>query len=225
MRARRIIRTGLAIAASWATLSVAAAGAAGETTITVEPTPANNAFSPETVQSTLSEAQFRWIWGAGGAGSVNPHDVQDTSTFGKLFLSGPPKNSGQFRIAASAGRFPYYCSVHPVEMRASLAVRPEAAAGYPNPFRVSWGSAETQTGSRFDVRYKVEGASAAAGTRRKRRSAWRMWREDTKSFSGVFGRRGEPVKVRSGSTYRFQARSKAGRKAKSGWSPPLVVGP
>lgn len=219
----RIGRAGIATAAAWAALCAGAASAAAETTITVEPSPANNAFSPETVESTLSEAQFRWIWGAGGAGSVNPHDVQDTATFGKLIFSGPPKNSGQFRITASAGRFPYYCSVHPVEMRASLAIRPEAAAGYPKPFRVSWGSPETETGKRFDVRYKVDGSAARA--RGARRSSWRTWREDTKSFSGVFGRRGKPERVRSGRTYRFQARSKNGNRNRSGWSPTLTVGP
>jgi plastocyanin len=211
----------VAAAAALAVLCAPAPGAGAETTITVEPSPGEESFAPRDVTTSLSDARFRWVWGSGGIGSIDRHDVLQTA---ELFSSGPPRRSGEFALSASAGRFPYICTIHP-GMRASLAVQPEAADGYPRPFRVFWGSHETQTGTHFDVRYKVERVGSLARRGKAKRSTWRVWRVDARRFSGVFGRRGKPVRVRGDRAYRFQARSKAGERRRSGWSPPLTVGP
>lgn len=214
----RIPITALAAAAALAVSLTVASAAGAETTITLEPSPGENSFAPRQVTTSISDARFRWVWGAGGVGSVNPHDVvQDDG----LFRSGPPKYSGEYEVTASAGTFPYVCTVHAPYMKGTLSVRPEGGENYPRPFRVGWAAREAETGKRFDVRYRVE--RRRSGARRAKRSAWRTWRRSTKRVAGTFGRRGKPVRVRKGLRYRFKVRSKG--SGRSDWSPPLVVGP
>lgn len=203
-----------AIVTGVAALSLPAIAAASAT-ITVEPAPFVNSFSPANSSLDLGDGSFDWEWGPGGAGAEDVHNVVQgkTSRSGKpLFGSGAPQTErpGGFSVTASAGSFPYFCQVH-LGMDGVASVRPTVTDRPGSGVRVSWASAETTTGNRFDVRYR-------AGKK------WKPWRKKTKKTSGVFGRKGKPAKA--GKKVKVQARSRQG-KARSDWSPkvPLVPQP
>jgi plastocyanin len=198
----------IALIAALGALSATPAGAQAAATITVEPTPNSNTYAPVRVTKSLDEAQFTWIWGPNGAGAVAPHDVMQDAG---LFDSGTAVTEGRYELTASAGTFPYFCSIH-FGMEARIAVRPVAAGGYPDPFGVAWASDATETGRKFDVRFKVG------------KGRWQMWRNDTTGFKAIFGRGGRPVDVDAGKTYAFQARSVRTKRKLSDWSPALKVG-
>jgi hypothetical protein len=92
-------------------------------------------------------------------------------------------------------------------------VTPMAEPGYPQPFRVLWAAPESETGKRFEVRYR-------AG-----KGEWETWLEDTSRRSAVFGRNRKPSRIRDGVEFRFEARTLRTKRKRSGWSPPLVIGP
>ncbi len=197
------------VLAALTALALAPAGAQAAATITVEPNEGSNTYAPANVIRPLDEASFTWIWGPNGAGSEAPHNVlQDAG----LFTSAEADTNLNLTVRASAGSFPYFCSIH-FGMDAKVGVRPVAASGYPDPFVVSWATRATETGRRFDVRYKAGGGK------------WRVWREDTTGLKATFGRNDQPVEIKDGVTYQFQARSKRTDKKFSGWSPTLKVGP
>jgi len=186
------------------------ATAAASITITVEPGPFNNSFAPANSSLDLGEGSFDWEWGPGGAGAEELHNVVQDD---ELFNSGEPERTrpGGFSVTASAGSFPYFCHVH-LGMDGVASVRPRVEEAGSEGVRVSWASAETTTGNRYDVRYK-------AGKK------WKSWKKKTKKASGVFGRNGKPAKARA--KVKLQARSRQGKKARSEWSPkvPLVPQP
>jgi len=199
------------IIAGTAALAVPATAAAS-VTITVEPAPFENSYAPRDATLDLGDGSFDWEWGPGGAGAEDVHNVIQGDAFGggkPLFDSGEPETErpGGFSVTASAGKFPYYCEVH-LGMDGTARVRP-TVEDRSKGVRVSWASAETTTGNRYDVRYK-------AGKK------WKSWKKKTKKTSGVFGRKGKPAKARA--KVKLQARSRQGKKARSGWSPkvPLV---
>lgn len=196
---------------------VAAAGlgvpaTAAAVTITVEPTPFSNSYSPASSTLDLGGGSFDWVWGPSGAGTEDVHNVVQ----GEAFASGKPlfdsgeavvDNPAGFSVTASAGSYPYFCEVH-FGMVGEVAVRP---VGQPKGkgVRLSWASAETTTGNRFDVRYK-------AGKK------WKSWRKKTKKTAGTFGRKGKPVKLGKKGA-KVQARSRQG-KSRSDWSPTVRLG-
>jgi plastocyanin len=195
-------------AAALAFLSLPAIASAA-TTIVVEPEPGEDSFAPSRVTRPLSDSAFRWIWGPNGSGSNDPHDVEQNAG---LFDSGPPVTSDDFEVVASAGGFRYFCSIH-FEMVGRIDVQPAGGGAYPRPFRVQWARPASETGRRFDVRFKVGGGR------------WQSWLEETERRSALFGRRERPAEIRNGVPYRFQARAlRTGRK-RSDWSPALLVGP
>jgi plastocyanin len=190
---------------------LAAPAAASAVTITVEPAPFSNSFAPANSTLDLGGGSFDWEWGAGGVGTEEPHNVVQGDAFAPrkpLFDSGEAVTDrpGGFSVTASAGSFPYYCDVH-LGMVGKVAVRP---VGEPKgkAAKLSWASAETTTGNRFDVRYR-------AGKK------WKLWKKKTKKTGGKFGRKGKPVKL-GRKAVKVQARSRAG-KARSGWSPTLKL--
>ena len=108
--------------------------------------------------------------------------------------------------AFSAGTFPYYCEVH-TGMKGTVKVAPSVSAAPDGaPFTVRWATSGTNTGASFKVQYRVNGGS------------WKTWRSGTSSDSGTFGWGGSPVRVMSGRTYGFRAKSLSGGRA-SGYSP------
>jgi plastocyanin len=191
--------------AAVAVLLAVPAAASASVTITLGD---DNRYAPETAALDFGDGSFDWQWGPGGAGAVELHNVvQDDA----LFSSGEPQSSrpGGFSVTASAGTYPYFCQLH-FGMEGAVSVRPVLAAtdaGH-GPIRVSWAAPDTTTGSKYDVRYRSA-------------KKWKPWLESTRKLSGTFGKRKPEVKV--GRSYRFEVRSRSGKKHRSGWSPELVV--
>jgi plastocyanin len=158
-------------------------------------------FEPEDVVTDVGVESFRWRWG-GDTGSVNEHNVfQDD----RLFDSGNLEVEGDFTVTPSAGTFHYYCTAHGFEqggMDGELAVRPTATQEGKQTL-VTWATESTDTGNRYDVRRKTGSKKA------------KIVEENTKAIEGAF-------KLKSGTKYTFQVRSRRG-KAASGWSPKLKV--
>ena len=173
-------------------------------------------FSPRTppVRNLATGASFHW---QRASGSTLPHNIHGNFN---LFSSGAVTSGPiNFSIRASAGAYHYYCTLHGspsggmdgvVRVRPIFNFNPTGT-----PFTVIWalgGTAPTNTGNQFDVRYRV-GTSAT----------WKFWRNDTTTRSGVFGQNNQPVQVVSGGTYQFQVRSQKTPSQPSGWSPILTV--
>ncbi len=156
-------------------------------------------FSPGNVTQTAG-GNVRWTWSG-----IDEHSV--TSDQG-LFDSGLTSVSGfAFSRTFSAGTFPYHCVNHGDQgMRGIVRVAPQVqAAPRGLPFTVRWATT-TQTGTRFDVQYRV-----GAG-------AWKMWKRNTLARSAVFGARSAPVRVVRNKTYSFRVVSRLGI-ARSSLSP------
>jgi hypothetical protein len=168
-----------------------------------------------------SEAPIHWVWCEDTgpdcpSATDDPHNVREDS---RLFVSGPPvTDRTTYTADFSAGTFHYYCEIHGSPtggmdgvIRVDL-LHVDAPTG--RPFTVRWAGPVTETGSAFDVRFRVDGGR------------WRMWKADTQAFKGVFGRRDKPVRVRPDHEYDFQSRSQKSVSAggrRSGWSPILEV--
>jgi plastocyanin len=187
----------LAAAAVVTGLLVAAPVAAA--TRGVEATEAKT-FSPSSVTSTVA-GSIHWF---GTPGGVEQHSVRQDQG---LFDSGNPRTGLNFTRTFSAGTFAYHCEKHGDQgMRGTVRVAPQvvsAPAGL--AFTVKWAAAGTNTGTSFDVKYRV-----ASGP-------WKTWKNNTNAKSMVFGK-GGPVAVARGKSYSFQVRSGAGAR-ESGFSP------
>jgi hypothetical protein len=101
-------------------------------------------------------------------------------------------------------------------MSGVVKVRPIAVPdSSPDEALVRWAAADTNTGSRYDVRYRVD----------NRR--WKTWKNDTAKVQANFGHRNGPVDYRpSRHTYRVKVRSERRQVAKrSGFSPAVTLNP
>jgi plastocyanin len=167
-----------------------------------EITTGDDFFAPRAVTSTVGSS-FHWAWGPGApSGSVNEHNVRQDD---KLFYSGPYVVSGEFSLTPSAGSFHYYCELHGTAgggMDGELRIKPTATVSG-NRATIAWATATTDSGRQFDVRQKV-------GKKKPK-----LVRQATGSVAGTF-------KLKPGTRYQFQARSRQG-KATSGWSPKLKL--
>jgi plastocyanin len=203
------LKRALSVAIVIGVLAYAPAAWAVPTEITVD----DDFFAPANpaTRALSSGPSFHWS-DAPTAG--RPHNIRQNNT---LFNSGAATTGNiDFSIRASAGTFPYHCTVHRFQgMTGVVRVRPTSN---PNPtglpFTVSWALTATGTGNRFDVRF-----------RRGTSGAWTTWKNDVPGRSGVFGQGGQPVQVQAGRTYQFQARSakSTALNQPSGWSPTLSV--
>jgi hypothetical protein len=197
----------LCIAAGLAAALVAPATASA---FTITLTNDNTFSPPSSPPLPLNEGSFDWEWGPGGAGLLDLHNVvQDDA----LFTSGDPVASrpGGFSVTASAGTYPYFCVLH-LGMEGVVSVTPVLGPTDPGagPIQLSWASPDTTTGDSYDVRFR-------SGKK------WEKWKSDTSKLAGTFGKKKKPLKLKSGRSYRFQVRSRSGKKSRSGWSPELVV--
>ena len=185
----------------------APAVSSASTTITLQN---DNTYTPSSATLDLGDGSFDWEWGPGGVGTIELHNVLQDA---QLFSSGEPTKSDPdgFSVTASAGSFPYFCQIH-LGMEGDVNVRPVLGASDTGqgPIPVAWATTTTSTGDTYDVRYRTG-------------KKWKSWKKDTSKLSGTFGRNKKPAKVKSGRSYRFQARSKSGNKRRSDWSPELVV--
>jgi len=156
---------------------------------------------------------FRW---SNGGGSITPHNIRQND---KLFRSGAlTRGPINFTINASAGSFRYYCELHGTPdgqgMAGTVKVRPIAVPDSLGEIEVQWADSNTNTGSRFDVRYRVD----------NRR--WKTWKNDTRSFHGAFGHKDNPVNYSpSRHNYKIKVRSERRTVSKhSDFSPVLSLG-
>jgi hypothetical protein len=170
-------------------------------------------FAPQRPPARSFEpgASFRW---SNGGGTGSRHNVRQDD---KLFFSGEPTRGPlDFSIRASAGTFHYYCDLHRFSgMTGVVKVRPGIIpTSRPGQVLIRWASEDTNTGSRFDVRYRVD----------NRR--WKTWKNDTAKTQGRFGRNDNPVNYTSRHTYKVKVRSERRNVSRrSGFSPPLSLIP
>ena len=155
-------------------------------------------FNPENVSSNIGESSYHWRWGL--PTSTNEHNVVHDD---ELFSSGALSLSGDFTIAPSAGTFGYYCELHGspggLGMAGEIRVKPTGTVSGRKASLV-WGTPETDTGTRFDVRQKV-------GKKKPK-----VVEENTRADEG-------DLRLKPGKN-QFQVRSRQG-KAASDWSPKL----
>ncbi len=171
-------------------------------------------FSPKKPAARNFQAGPSFHWSRAG-GSSNDHNIRQDD---KLFFSGNPTSGPiNFTINASAGSYHYYCELHGSRqggMAGRVKVRPivetDDLAG---EIEVHWADSNTDTGSRFDVRYRVD----------QRR--WKTWKNDTSKFHAAFGHNDNPVNYRPNRhTYKIKVRSERRRvKKHSDWSPALTL--
>ena len=203
------MRRSLIISATAVMLALPAAAGAAPREIDVS----DDFFAPKRppARNFAPGPSFRWTNG----GTLNPHNIRQDA---KLFSSGR-RTTGpiNYAINASAGSYGYYCRFHgtpQLGMRGVVKVRPIALPDSLNgEIEVQWANSSTDTGSRFDVRYRVD----------QRR--WKTWKNDTPRFHAAFGHNDHPVNYRPNRhTYKIQVRSERRRVEKrSDWSPPLAL--
>jgi plastocyanin len=149
-------------------------------------------FSPKTVSASVGGSVH---WAASG---IDDHSVTQDDL---LFDTGAPRAGITLTKTFSAGTYPYHCRKHGVNggtMKGSVKVAPQVASAPAGlAFTVKWAAAGTDTGTSFDVKYRV----ASGG--------WKTWKNNTSAKSMVFGK-GGPVAVARGKTYSFQVRSGTG---------------
>ena len=150
-------------------------------------------FSPSTVTTGLGSSVH---WTAPGT------DVHSVRQDAGMFDSGNPTSSLNFTREFSAGTFRYHCEEHGDQgMRGVVRVAPSTKAGPRGlPFTVAWAARGTNTGTRFDVHYRV-------GSGR-----WKVWQRSTTARAKVFGARNRPVTLRRGKTYSFRVKSRSGTR-------------
>jgi plastocyanin len=160
-------------------------------------------FAPDNVGNQIGDT-VRFF----SAGTNDTHNVRED---GELFDSGlATMLAFTYDVVFSAGTFHYYCEIHgsPSGGMDGFVRIPVRINRAPDglPFTVRWAAVSSETGSVYDVQFKVGSGD------------WRRWKRDTTGFSGVFGRNGNPVRVRDGVRYSFRARSQEGDVV-SRWSP------
>ena len=155
------------------------------------------AFSPTPVTVKLG-GSVQWV--PGGSGSHNVYEV------GGIFSSGSASTATYFNRLFSAGTFSYLDQSNPTMTGVVKAKMKTAASPTGNPFTVTWATAKTNTGTRFNVQYKV-------GT-----GSWKTWLSNTTALKGVFGAKGSPIVPAAGKKYSFRVQSGTGT-VWSGYSP------
>lgn len=183
------------------------------TTVTVE-SGGFNAFGPKNVSKTVGAGSVHWRWGTDGT-TFAFHNVRQDN---KLFYSGQltTNDPNGYTITPSAGSFHYYCEAHGSRsggMAGTVKVKPLISNQTATSFRVSWAPTSSNTGGKFDVRYRVNGG------------AWKVWKNDATARQATFGANNKPVHVGPGRTYDVAVRSEKSTDTSkvSGWSPAARV--
>ena len=205
-------RFSLISAAATVTMALALPAAAGAAPRHIDVD--DDVFVPRNPPARSFQAgpSFRWT---SVPGTTNDHNIrQDKRLFSSGGLTSGPID---FAINASAGSYHYYCTLHGSRqggMAGRVKVRPITVRELGGRIEVRWANADTNTGSRFDVRYRVD--------RRK----WKTWKNDTPKFRAFFGRNDKPVNFAPNRhNYKLKVRSERRNvKKRSGWSPVLRFG-
>jgi hypothetical protein len=157
-------------------------------------------FSPTPVMVKLGGVVQ---WRPSGSSTSNSHNVYEV---GGIFTSGTASTATYYNRTMSAGTFNYLDQSHST-LTGQIKVKPKiSAAPTGATFTVTWASAKTNTGTKFNVQYKV-------GT-----GAWTNWLKNTSSLKAVFGAGGSPIKPALGKKYSFRVQSGTGT-VWSGYSP------
>ena len=159
-------------------------------------------FDPRTVNLAVGSS-VHWFGTPGGA---EEHSVRQDAG---LFDSGNPQTGLDFNRKFSAGTFAYHCEKHGAQgMRGVVRVAPTTNAKPAGlPFTVTWAVRGTNTGTRFDVQYRVGSG------------AWKSWMRNTTARSKVFGARNQPVRLQRGKSYSFRVVSRSSAAVASTISP------
>jgi plastocyanin len=169
-------------------------------------------FIPQRPAARNFQAGQSFHWSSDG-GVFHRHNVRQDD---RLFDSGGLTKNLDFGIRASAGSFHYYCELHRSRgMTGVVKVRPIVV---PTPSAgevlIQWADSSTNTGSRFDVRYRVDDRK------------WKTWKSDTAKVQGRFGHNDNPVNYTGSHTYKVKVRSERRNVSKrSGFSPALSLIP
>ena len=117
---------------------------------TVEVKVDDDEFISRTVNSPVGSS-VHW---SRAAGSDGDHNIRQNNG---IFTSGAPTDGPiDFTKTFSAGTFAYQCDVHGSDMSGTVKVKPKiSVAPTGKPFTVTWANGSTDTGTAFDVRYKV----------------------------------------------------------------------
>jgi plastocyanin len=151
-------------------------------------------FRPEKVSMAVGAGSVHWAWSTAGEHNVRQDD--------RVFYSGALSATGDFTVTPSAGTFGYFCELHGFPgggMAGEIKVKPTGEANGKRANLV-WATADTDTGTRFDVRQKVG------------KNKPKVVEEKTKALDGRF-------KLKDGKN-QFQVRSREGNRV-SDWSPKL----
>lgn len=168
----------------------------------------DNVFTPRRIKVSVG-ALVTWRGDGGSAG----HNVRQDR---KIFYSGEPHNeSFAYERRFSSGSFHYYCEIHGFPsggMDGVVKVPVRVVKTSATTLKVAWATSSTNTGSRFDVDYRIGSGK------------WKSWKRGVSKLAASFGVTARPVAVRPGVRYSFRARSlRAGRS--SGWSPVRSITP
>jgi plastocyanin len=156
----------------------------------------NLTFTPATVTVAVGDDVH---WARPGAGPL--HNIVEEHG---IFRNGDPQSTPfMYTRTFSAGTFRYFCEVHVGSGMIGFVRVPVTITSAPfgRPFTVRWGLLGTDTGTRWDVQFRI-----GAGV-------WRNWRTDSTELKGVFGKNDRPVHVKKGKKYSFRARSQQGSAA------------
>lgn len=179
-------------------ISLAFPASAATTSVTI----ADNRFEPDTIKVTVGDT-VKWTRAGSARGS---HNVSEEN---RIFYSGSPTvGDSSYARAFSAGTFRYFCEIHRSDGMKGTVKVPVTIAPAPSglPFTVRWASGATNTGTKFDVQYRVGSGS------------WKTWKNNTSATAAAFGKAGRPLSVKPGLSYSFRARSQKGDD-ESRWSP------
>ncbi len=184
------------IACATSVASPAQAGASATTPVEIQ---ARDDWFLPFVASVPRGGSVVWTF----TGAERSHTATDSSGMA-LFDSGivePGGPSFSYRFLA-AGRYPYTCTVHPVEMNGYVEVPvrvwPENGR-VGRSFRVRWAVGTAPEGQRYDVQIEPPGGT------------WTSWMEAVTASSATF----EPDLE---GRFRFRARLRETEGAATGWS-------
>jgi plastocyanin len=206
-------RIPVAIAAVAVAVGLAAPASAG---ISIEIEVSDNKYAPKEPDIGVGQGVHWFVDGP-------TEDGHNVLANGKLFDSGPLEEEVDYAITPSAGTFAYYCKAHGTKsghgMAGTLNVPPLEASTKRGGdiYGVQWAVEESNTGDRYDVRYKGPGTNGK----------YKTWLKNQSEVEAIFGQDNDPVNVKPGKTYNVQVRSEDSSnpsKEKSGWSPALKLG-
>ena len=197
VRVQRVLLSLCAVAL----LASSASGATKEVSVR------DSAFDPKVITASVGDT-VSWS----NPGTQKAHNVRERRS---IFSSGRETTVFDFDVVFSAGTFLYRCAIHgsftrsgaPRGMTGVVKV-PVLVAGAPAgpASTVTWATTATNSGSAYDVQYRVGGGE------------WKFWLKATSVKKAVFGQSGKPIAPQAGTKYSFRARSRKGSAA-SEWSP------